>query len=57
MKKNIIAVTFTACLALCTAVWPQSEEAEEIPTSPQMTAVRAQASTDGDDTAIQNQFC
>ena len=26
-KRIIIAATFTACLALCAAVWPQAETA------------------------------
>lgn len=29
MKKRIIAVAFTACLALCDAVWPQAETVGE----------------------------
>ena len=54
MKKHIIiAVTFTACLVLCAAVWPQSEAAEEIPTPPQMATVRIQVPTDGDNTATE----
>ena len=52
MKKHIIiAIAFTACLALCTAVWPQSEVVEEVPTPPQMATVRIQAPTNGDNTA------
>ena len=32
MKKQIIiAATFTACLALCAAVWPQAETVKEHP--------------------------
>ena len=32
MKKRIIAAaTFTACLALCAAVWPQKQPAGETP--------------------------
>ena len=41
MKKHIIiAVAFTACLALCAAVWPQSEAVEEMPIPPQMATLR-----------------
>ena len=40
MKKYIIiAAVFTACLALCAAVWPQSEKAEETPAPIQVAAV------------------
>ena len=28
-KRIIIATTFTACLALCAAVWPQTEKVEK----------------------------
>ena len=31
-KRIIIATTFTACLALCAAVWPQTEKVEKTPT-------------------------
>lgn len=42
MKKYIIIVAvFTACLALCAAVWPWSEAVKEIPASIQVTAVSA----------------
>ncbi len=34
MKKPIMATVITACLALCAAVWPQSEVVEEVPTTP-----------------------
>lgn len=37
MKKRIIAVAFTACLALCAAVWPQAETVEK-PPAPSKTA-------------------
>ena len=30
-KRIIIAATFTACLALCAAVWPQADTREERP--------------------------
>lgn len=40
MKKGIIvAATFTACLALCAAVWPQAEKFEKTPTPSKTTAV------------------
>ena len=46
MKKYvIIAAVFTACLALCAAVWPQSETVEETPAPIQVTAVSAPAPT------------
>lgn len=42
MKKRIvIAAVFTACLALCAAVWPQAETVEETPAPPQTPAVSA----------------
>lgn len=39
MRKYIIAVVVAACLALCAAVWPRYEEAEETPKPTQTTAV------------------
>lgn len=40
MKKGIIVATaFTACLALCAAVWPQTEKVEKTPTPSKTTAV------------------
>ena len=42
MKKQLITVTtFAACLALCAAVWPQNEPAEETPAPPELPAVIA----------------
>ena len=42
MKKQIVsAAAFAACLALCAAVWPQSESVEETPASPPPAAVNA----------------
>lgn len=42
MKKRIITVAaFAACLALCAAMWPQSEPAEETPAVPTPIAVTA----------------
>lgn len=41
-KRIIIAVAFTACLALCAAVWPQAETVGETPAAPQTPAVTAQ---------------
>ena len=38
-KKIIIAATFATCLALCTAVWPQTEVVEEIPLLSEIPAV------------------
>ena len=40
-NRIIIAAAFTACLALCAAVWPQAERDEEIPTSSETAAVAA----------------
>ena len=40
-KRIIIAAAFTACLALCAAVWPQTEKVEKIPTPNETTAVTA----------------
>lgn len=39
MRKYIMAVVVAACLALCAAVWPRYEEAEETPKPTQTTAV------------------
>lgn len=33
-KRIIIAVAFTACLALCAAVWPQAETVGKHPQRP-----------------------
>ena len=42
MKNRIIITTaFTACLALCAAVWPQTEKVEKTPTPSETTAVIA----------------
>ena len=42
MKKRIVAAAaFAACLALCAAVWSQSEPVEETPAAPTPTAVSA----------------
>ena len=38
-NRIIIAAAFTACLALCAAVWPQTEKVEKIPTPNETTAV------------------
>lgn len=41
--KKLIAVTVTACIALCAAVWAQSEMVEEIPTlTPTVTVCAAE---------------
>lgn len=40
MKNRItIAAVFTACLALCAAVWPQTEKVEKTPAPSETTAV------------------
>ena len=48
MKKRIVAAVITACLALCAAVWPQTDTREErpapIPTYA-VTAPKADAAT------------
>lgn len=42
MKRRFIVTTaFTACLALCAAVWPQTEKVGETPTPSETTAVIA----------------
>lgn len=41
MRKYIMAVVVAACLALCAAVWPQGEAAEESPKPTQTTTVSA----------------
>ena len=38
-NRIIIAAAFTACLALCAAVWPQTEKVEKIPAPNETTAV------------------
>ena len=38
-KRIIIATAFTACLALCAAVWPQTEKGEKPPTPSETAAV------------------
>ena len=38
-NRIIIAATFTACLALCAAVWPQTEKVEKPPAPSETTAV------------------
>ena len=40
-KRIIIATAFTACLALCAAVWPQTEKVGETPTLSETAAVIA----------------
>ena len=46
MKKRIIVTAaITACLALCAAVWPQTEKVEKTPTPPQSPAVSAPEAT------------
>ena len=40
-KRIIITAVFTACLALCAAVWPQAETVGETPAPPQSPAVSA----------------
>ena len=44
-KRIIIAVAFTACLALCAAVWPQAETVGETPAPNQTTTVIAPEAT------------
>ena len=41
MKKYIITTAITACLALCAAVWPQTEMVEETPMPVPLSAVSA----------------
>lgn len=41
MKKLIMVTVITACLALCAAVWPQTEEVEKTPTPAPTPAVSA----------------
>ena len=40
-NRIIIAAAFTACLALCAAVWPQTEMVEETPMPVPLSAVSA----------------
>ena len=40
-KRFIVTAAFAACLALCAAVWPQSEPVEETPALPTPPAVIA----------------
>lgn len=41
MKKFIMATVIAACIALCTAVWPQSKVVKETPVPPPTPAVYA----------------
>ena len=45
MKKLIMTTVIAACLALCAAVWPQSEAVEETPVPTQIPAVSAPEAT------------
>ena len=46
MKKRIIVTAaITACLALCAAVWPQTEMVKETPTPDETTVVSAPKAT------------
>ena len=38
-NRIIITATFAACLALCAAVWPQTEKVEKTPAPSEKTAV------------------
>ena len=38
-KRIIIATAFAACLAMCAAVWPQTEKVEKTPAPSETTAV------------------
>ena len=40
-KRIIITAVFAICLALCAAVWPQAEPAEETPAVPSLPVVTA----------------
>ena len=40
-NRIIIAAAFTACLALCAAVWPQAEKVDRPPAPSETTAVIA----------------
>ena len=40
-NRIIIAAAFTACLALCAAVWPQTEKVGKTPTPSETAAVTA----------------
>ena len=40
-NRIIITATFAACLALCAAVWPQTEKGEKPPTPSETAAVTA----------------
>ena len=44
-KRIIIAAAFTACLALCAAVWQQTEKVEKTPTPSETAAVTTPRST------------
>ena len=44
-NRIIITAAFTACLALCAAVWPQAETIEETPAPRQTTTVIAPEAT------------
>ena len=44
-NRIIITATFAACLALCTAMWPQAETVWETPAPRQTTTVIAPEAT------------
>ncbi|MGI6270460.1 MAG: hypothetical protein ACOYKJ_08025 [Candidatus Howiella sp.] len=45
MKKLIVTAVIAACLALCAAVWPQTEAVEKTPVPTTVPAVSAQKAT------------
>ena len=45
MKKFIMPTVIAACLALCAAVWPQTEAVKETPAQTTATTVSAQKAT------------
>ena len=45
MKKFVIATMIAACIALCAAVWPHGNAAEETPVPTAQTAVSAKEAT------------
>ena len=51
MKKIIIPIIiFTACVALCAAVWPQSAEDVKVPTDPVEPAIRTEIEAKSEET-------
>ena len=56
-KRIIITAVFAICLALCAAVWPQAEPAEETPAVPSLPVVTATKSEVPEVPEIEEIYC